>query len=412
MNQEQVLSALRQRRPGFSLPADFYLDPSIFEMEMKAIFETQWLLAGNACEIPEVGDYLVAGIGQNSIIVLRSEDGFKAFYNSCRHRGSRLCDKDKGHLNKIVCPYHHWTYGLSGELQHASDMGEDFRLSDYPLKPVHLKDICGLLYVSLGESPPDLDYFSDTVSAYIAPHQPARTKVACEISLLEEANWKLVIENNRECYHCEGNHPELLHSLTSFALPDDPTGTGEFHDLMRRKTRDWDALGLSHRPADGLGKFRCIRLPFVNDALTMSLDGGLLSRRLLGDLTDPDLGSVRMFHVPGNWNHFASDHIIHFTVHPLSASQTRVTTKWLVHEDAIEGWDYDVDQLTAVWRATNDQDRRLAENNFRGIRNKGYEPGPYSPTSEFMCIDFIDWYSEQLLSQAQRPAGRVIPIAA
>jgi len=405
LTEQQVLQLLDRRKPGFSLAADFYLDDAIFSIEMAAIFEKQWLLAGNACELPEVGDYLLTDVGRNSIIVIRSDvNTVEAFYNSCRHRGSRLCAEPAGNKTRLVCPYHHWTYDLSGRLQHAQQMGESFKLSDYALKRVHLTNVCGVLYVCLADTPPEFDYFKNTVSPFIEPHQPARTKVACEISIIEKANWKLVIENNRECYHCEGNHPELLSSLTSFALPDDPTGDGEFHDLMRRKTADWDALGLPHRPADGRGKFRCIRLPFINSALTMSLDGELISRRLLGHLEDPDLGSVRMFHVPGNWNHFASDHIIHFSVHPLSAHETRVTTKWLVHEDAVEGWDYDIQRLTAVWKATNEQDQRLAENNFLGIQNKGYEPGPYSPVSEFMCIDFTNWYAAEMENHLLPPA--------
>src|SRR5262249_27427931 len=166
--------------------------------------------------------------------------------------------------------------------------------------------------------------------------------------------WKLVIENNRECYHCTGNHPELLVSLIEFALPDDPNGTARFRTLMDGATARWDKLGLPHKPADGGNEFRCIRLPFNENTLSFTMDGKPACNKLLADFTEPDLGSVRMFRVPNNWNHFLADHILHFRVIPLSANTTAVRTTWLVHEDAVEGVDYDIKRLTEVWTATND----------------------------------------------------------
>jgi Rieske 2Fe-2S family protein len=187
----------------------------------------------------------------------------------------------------------------------------------------------------------------------------------------------------------------LLATLVEFALPDDPTGTAEFQGLIDRKTAKWDALGLPHRPADGGNEFRCIRLPFHEGAVSFTPDGRPGCKRLLGDLTDPDLGSVRMFRAPNNWNHFLSDHIIHFRVLPLSADRTALRTTWLVHEDAVEGEDYDLETLTSVWTATNAQDADLAAVNHKGIRSMAYEPGPYAP-SEFMLNDFTDWYADRM----------------
>src|SRR3989338_663516 len=118
----------------------------------------------------------------------------------------------------------------------------------------------------------------------------------------------------------------------------------------------------------------------------------------MGRITDPDLGSMRILHLPHSWNHCMGDHMIVFTVWPISAQETMVTTKWLVHKDAVEGVDYDVARLRQVWDATNDQDRRLAEENQRGINSTAYQPGPYSKTYEFGVVNFIDWYSERLLN--------------
>jgi Rieske 2Fe-2S family protein len=404
---DRFTALLRQRRPGYSLPQPFYIDPDIYEVDLKAVFETEWLFACNGCEIRNPGDYLTLEIGANSLIVLRDRDGaVRAFHNTCRHRGSRICTKEKGRASVLVCPYHQWSYGLDGALRGARQMPKDFDRSGFGLKPAHVEVISGMVYVSLEDDPPDLRRFREEVTPFIAPHQPERTKVAHVSTIVEDANWKLVIENNRECYHCAGNHPELLATLVEFALPDDPRGTAEFQGLIDRQSARWDVLGLPHRPADGGNEFRCIRLPFHEGAVSFTSDGRPACRRLLGDLTDPDLGSVRMFRAPNNWNHFLADHIIHFRVLPLSADRTALRTTWLVHEDAVEGVDYDIETLTSVWTATNTQDAELAALNHQGIRSKAYEPGPYAP-SEFMLTHFTDWYAGKLETSFAPPSMRV-----
>jgi len=404
MLRERLRALLEQRRQGFSLPQAFYVDEEIFKADLEAVFATDWLFACNVCEIKRPGDYLTLEIGTNSVVILRDRDGeIRAFHNTCRHRGSRICNAEKGHVNRLVCPYHQWVYELDGRLINARQMPKDFDTSGYGLKPAKVEVICGLVYVSIADDPPSLDRYRKAITPYIAPHQPDRTKVAFTSTIIEEANWKLVIENNRECYHCAGNHPELLVTLVEFALPDDPAANAAFKSLMDRSTAKWDAHGLPHRPADGGVEFRCIRLPFNEGAVSFTMDGGPACNKLLGDFTDPELGSVRMFRVPNNWNHFLSDHIIHFRVLPLSANRTAVRTTWLVHEDAIEGVDYDVQRLTEVWIATNDQDRILAERNHLGIQSKAYEPGPFAP-SEFMLNNFSEWYVGKMATFAGEPA--------
>jgi len=392
-NTDLLKEMLQRRQSGFSLEAGFYHSDDIFDAEMKGIFEYEWVFAGNICEIPRPGDYLTIIVGRNNVIVTRDDDDeVRAFHNTCRHRGSLICLEKRGHANQFVCPYHQWTYDRRGNLVHAGEMPASFDRSKFPLKPVNVEVMEGMMYVCVSDDPPDFQYFKEQVGPYIAPHQPWRCKVAYEETIVEDANWKLVIENNRECYHCACAHPELTYSLTATALPDDPQADAYFSEVMPSKARDWDALGLPHAPAPGGDKFRCIRLPFMNDALSMTLDGGLACRKLLGDLTDKDLGSVRMFHVPGNWNHFASDHIIHFSVVPISPEKTLLTTKWLVHEDAVEGWDYNAENLAAVWQATNHQDSTLARNNHLGTRSVAYQPGPYAEP-EFLLVQFTDWYA-------------------
>ena len=139
-------------------------------------------------------------------------------------------------------------------------------------------------------------------------------------------------------------------------------------------------------------------MPLLKGTVSMTLDGKQGCTKLMGRIKNPDLGSMRILHLPHSWNHCMGDHIIVFTVWPISAQETVVTTKWLVHKDAVEGVDYDVERMRKVWDATNDQDRRLAEENQRGINSIAYQPGPYSKTYEFGVVNFIDWYSERLLN--------------
>ena len=153
------------------------------------------------------------------------------------------------------------------------------------------------------------------------------------------------------------------------------------------------------------GQFRLARVPLKVGAKSFTMDGGVAVTKRLGGVPFDDAGSLLKFHYPTTWNHFLPDHSILFRVTPISARETEVTTKWLVHKDAVEGRDYDLKRLTEVWTATNDEDRRVVEDNQKGIDSPAYEPGPYSATQEGGVIQFVDWYcrtmAERLDARAQ-----------
>lgn len=403
---EATADMLQARTRNFSLPQPFYNDARLFALDMQEIFEKEWLFAGMTCEIPTKGSFMTLDVGSNPIIIVRGNEGqVHAFHNVCRHRGSRLCVKDKGKVAKLVCPYHQWTYELDGRLLFAgSDMGSDFDLASYGLKPVNVKTAGGFIFINLSENPPAIDDFLATLEHYLEPYQMDNVKVAVESSIVEQANWKLVIENNRECYHCNGAHPELLNSLQEFDDTEDPRATPAYKSLVERKQADWDNEQVPWQLKRFGKRNRLTRTPLLDGIVSMTMDGQPGCKKLMGRLTSPDMGSLRILHLPNSWNHFMGDHSIVFRVLPLGPQQTMVTTKWLVHKDAVEGVDYDPEQLRRVWDATNDQDRRLAEENQRGINSKAYQPGPYSETYEFGVIDFIDWYAERLLTNLDQDA--------
>lgn len=406
---------LKERDHTFSLPQPFYNDERLFQLDMQEIFHKEWLIAGMTCEIPAKGNYLTLQVGDNPVIVLRGAEGqVHAFHNVCRHRGSRLCVSDKGKVAKLVCPYHQWTYELDGRLLFAgTEMGADFDMKQYGLKPVHVKTAGGYIFISLADNPPAIDDFLSTLAHYMEPYDMENTKVAVQTTLREAANWKLVMENNRECYHCSGSHPELLNTLLEWDDVTDPRASQAFKDQVAACTRAWDAEKIPYAHASFGLRNRIVRMPLLEGTVSMTMDGKQGSKKLMGRIQNPDLGSMRILHLPHSWNHCMGDHMIVFTVWPIGPQETVVTTKWLVHKDAVEGVDYDVARLREVWDATNDQDRRLAEENQRGINSSAYQPGPYSKTYEFGVINFLDWYSERMLNNlGDTPATKLRQVGA
>lgn len=404
---------LLERDHSYSLPQPFYTDERLFQVDMQEIFQKEWLIAGMTCEIPNKGNFITLQIGDNPIVVLRGADNsIHAFHNVCRHRGSRLCVSDKGKVAKLVCPYHQWTYELDGRLLFAgTEMGADFDMQKFSLKPVKVKSAGGYIFISLADEPPAIDEFLRTLEHYMEPYDMENTKVAVQSNLVEKANWKLVLENNRECYHCSGSHPELLNTLLEWDDVTDPRASQAFKDQVAACTSRWDADNIPYAHASFGLRNRIVRMPLLQGTVSMTLDGKPGSKKLMGRIKDPDLGSMRILHLPHSWNHCMGDHLIVFTVWPISAQESLVITKWLVHKDAVEGVDYDPERLRQVWDATNAQDRRLAEENQRGINSVAYQPGPYSKTYEFGVINFLDWYSERMLhnlGEATQPSLRQV----
>ncbi|WP_300534397.1 aromatic ring-hydroxylating dioxygenase subunit alpha [uncultured Mameliella sp.] len=411
LRESDVLSTLMRRKPDYSLAQELYCDPGVFQADMDRIWYREWLFAIPSCEIPKPGNYIVHEIGAYSVVIVRGNDGeIRAFHNSCRHRGSVLCKTKKGTGPKLVCPYHQWTYELDGRLLWARDMGPDFDASKHGLKQVHCRNLSGMVYICLADNAPAIDELAAETARYLAPHDLENSKVAYESTIVELGNWKLVWENNRECYHCSGNHPSLCRTF-----PEDPRAigneeSGELSSLQKEHRDRCEAAGApSAFKMSGLGDWRFVRTPLLDAGESYTMDGKVAVTKPNSNLPFRNAGSLLKFKYPATWNHFLSDHVLLFRVTPISATETEVCTKWLVHKDAVEGQDYDLKRLTEVWIATNDEDREVVENNQRGILSPAYDPGPYSPTHEGGNIQFVDWYANTMIRAI---TGGVTPIAA
>jgi Rieske 2Fe-2S family protein len=404
---DDLKSMINNRIKNHSLDAPFYTDPKLFLLDMEIIFGRHWIRVAVEPDIPEPGDYVTVDIGLNSIIIVRDDDmSIRAHYNICRHRGARLCAAQKGSVGNLVCPYHQWTYNLSGELIYAAHMGDQFDPCKHNLKPVHVENLAGLIFICLADTPPvDFAVMRKAMTPYLEPHVLADCKIAHQIDLIEEGNWKLTLENNRECYHCVSNHPELTASLFEFGFgyqpsPDNITQVEKFSNLVAERCVQWESCDLPSAEIDQLDTlitgFRTQRLPLDRGGESQTLDGLVACQKLLGNLQRRDLGGLSFWTQPNSWHHFMSDHIVTFSVLPLAPDRTLVRTQWLVHKDAVEGVDYQLDNLTAVWSATNLQDKRLVELAQQGIQSPAYQPGPYSPYTEGLVEKFCNWYIGRL----------------
>jgi Rieske 2Fe-2S family protein len=397
LSETDVLALIRSRRVNHSLPRALYVDPGVFNVDMERIWYKEWLFAIPACEIPKRGNYVVYKVGEYSAIIVRGEDGaIRAFHNTCRHRGSVVCNKASGSRPRLVCPYHQWTYGLDGALVFARDMGPDFDPKQHGLKPIACREVAGLVYICLSETPPAFEGFAEQATRYLAPHDLVNSKIAFQSTVVEKGNWKLVWENNRECYHCSANHPSLCRTF-----PEDArligNGAGGLANELDAHVARCEAVGAPSAyevGADGVWRF--VRMPLLEDAESYTMDGKAAVAKPNSTFPFKDAGALLEFLYPATWNHFLADHAIVFRVTPISPLETEVATKWLVHKDAVEGCDYDLKQLTEVWSATNDEDRQVVEDNQRGILSPAYQPGPYSPDHETGVIQFVDWYAGAL----------------
>ncbi len=411
---EHVSNWLGKDRKGHTLPSELYVSEEAFQFDTQVMLKSVWLYACTVAHVKNPGDFFLFELANNSIIIVRGRDNeVRAFYNSCRHRGSRICLEQSGRVPRLMCPYHQWTYGLDGNLLAARNMAPDFDKQDHGLTPVALENIGGLIFICMNDNPPPIDRVKADISEQIAVYDLDHCKVAVQDNLIEDANWKLVMENNRECYHCDAGHPELISVLGTYGfgkgLPEDGEADvvddSAYDALVATKREEWKALGIDRdliEFPDGWWH-RVARLALANGAVTQSIDGKLASKKLIGPFKEPETSSLSVWTQPNSWHHFCCDHVVTFSLTPLAADKTLLRTSWLVHEDAVEGVDYDPEHIAALWRTTNNQDCHFSCINHQGISTDGYRQGPYA-VEEKLVEDFKNFYVEKSRAALEQDA--------
>ena len=395
-------------RPGWSLPGEFYHEDEVYQLDIEHVWRTGWLFAGHTCEIAKPGNYFTMEVDSDSIIIIRADDGIiHALHNVCRHRGSRICSEACGHVSRFVCPYHQWTYGLDGTLLACRGMQADLDKSQFSLHPVHVKEVEGLIFISLAKKPVPFAPVQRALAPLLKPQGFTRAKVAKAVDYLVQANWKLLWENNRECYHCNVNHPQYIRANFDHYNADDTSERiqKQIDAAAARSEEKWAACGLAvtHKQtgmtvfpdAEHDVWFSANRTPLADGWVSESMDGQQVAS-LMGDYPDADVGTLRIRTLPNFWNHSSCDHGVSTRLLPVGPQQSAIRVYWLVDEKAVEGRDYDLAKLMPFWQLTSEQDWLICERQQKGVNSSAYTPGPYSPFKEYNVESFVRWYLKKI----------------
>jgi Rieske 2Fe-2S family protein len=337
-----------------TLPARAYVDPSWFDDEMERIFARMWLAAGRAEDLSAPGRFLRRDIANASVLIVRDERGaLRACHNVCRHRGTRLCNDERGTFaGRIQCPYHAWTYGLDGRLLAAPMMedAEGFEKADYPLRKVSCEEWDGHVFINLeANASPLTDQLRDLPDRF-APWGMRDLKMVHRTEYIVAANWKLVVQNYNECLHCPVIHP-LLNRMHHYLGADNVPTTESYCG---------GAMG------------------FKAGVETLSSDGKR-RRDVLPGLGERERQLVNYFAVyPNLLLTLHPDYMMTITIWPEAVDRTRLVAEWHFHPNEIAKPGFVFEDAVEFWDRTNREDWTVSEQSYRGIRSRGYLPGPYS----------------------------------
>jgi Rieske 2Fe-2S family protein len=404
----ELAELVASRQPGYGLPRDFYASELVYRVELDRIWRRGWLFAGHTCELPNPGDYFTLAVDADSLIVIRDDDGqIHALWNVCRHRGTQICAESQGRAGRLVCPYHQWTYARDGSLVSCRGMQEDLDREKLGLLRAPVRELEGFIYIALCDNPPNFDPAADAIAPLLKPQGLNRARVATIVDYDVAANWKIVWENNRECYHCNVNHPQYIKANFDHYNADDTSERiqSRIARAVTRSEEKWAAAGLavSHRQS-GMTQFpdaerncwfAANRTPLVEGYVSETMDGRQVAP-LMGDYTDADVGTLRVRTLPNMWFHASCDHAVTTRLLPSGLHRTAVRVTWLVDQHAVEGRDYHLGEIMPFWQLTSEQDWELCQLAQRGVNSSRYVPGPFSTYKEYNVDAFVRWVLYQL----------------
>ncbi len=293
---------------GTTLPQRYFIAPEIFAQEQAAIFAAEWICVGHQTQIARAGDFMLRTVAEESLIVVRDHQGeIRAFYNVCRHRGTRLCEEASGHASTIQCPYHAWTYALDGRLLGVPHMEEvpGFAKQDYALHPVATSLWEGFIFVNLADKPAPLAEVFAPLAGKFSHWNLPQLRSARRIEYDVQANWKLIFENYSECYHCPGVHP-MLSKVSPYDSAENDLCEGPF-----------------------LGGFMAIT---QGASLTMS---GKACALPVGDMKAGDHARVFYYSIfPNLLLSLHPDYVMVHLLWPEAPGRTRIECDWFFHPDA------------------------------------------------------------------------------
>ncbi|CAM02428.1 Rieske 2Fe-2S family protein [Saccharopolyspora erythraea NRRL 2338] len=359
-----------------TLPGHYYTDPAIFSLEQSRIFEEQWFCAVRCDDLDKPGAFRTVQIGRESVLIARGRDGaINAFLNICRHRGARLCTEEKGEVRRsFQCPYHAWTYGLDGKLIAAPNLNDmpDIDRTEFGLNRLHVREWLGYAWVCLAEDPPSFD---DTVvsdvtarlgdAGAINSYDITALKLGKRIEYDVKANWKQIIENFMECYHCATIHPELTEVLPEFA----------------------DGFAAQYYVGHGA--------EFGEDVQGFTVDGSEGLERLPGVTEDQDRRYYAITVRPQVFINLVPDHVIFHRMFPVAPDRTLIECDWLYLPEVVESG-RDLSRSVELFDRVNRQDFDACERCQLAMDSRGYSKGGVFVPSEHHIAEFHDWAREQI----------------
>ena len=358
-----------------TLPGRYYYDSTLYEQEQQRIFSRLWFCAGHTSALVGHGSYLTLMLGGESVLVVRLSDGtLRAYLNVCRHRGARLCTEEVGRLKgSIQCRYHAWTYGLDGRLLGAPNIltNTEFDRATYGLYPIKLEVWEGLIWLNLADDPlpleaqvrePIIERFGDY--APFAGYDLGGLVIGKTLTYEVQANWKIIIENFMECYHCGPMHPEFCQLLPGFR-----SGSiyeGDEAATLAASVEAFSMTGTSSRPP-----------------LKGLLPGD--ERHYYGIVVNPN---VLLNLLP--------DHVVFHTVEPQGPEHTRVTCSWLFDADIAAQPDFDPMDAAELFDLVNRQDWEVCELTQQGMHSRAFAHGGIYIPAEQHIRAFADFVLAQL----------------
>ena len=392
---EKLEQLINNQIKDWSLDQKFYKDKEIFNLEIEKIYMNSWLLAGHESQIPNSGDYFLFNLLTESVIIIRGKDGLiRAFMNVCRHRGSHVCLESKGNVKRLMCPYHAWTYNLEGDLVAAKNLSADIDKKNLSLHNCSIELIEGLIMINFADHPKSIEMMKQDLTAPMQMFGMKDLKIAAHRNYSIDANWKLTVENYNECYHCAPAHPEYAksHSLKydesskEYELAQKPMK----ETLVKCGMKDYDIAADYDVQIESQEQYAYHRYALFGGYITGSEDGKPLAP-LIGDITDYNAGASDFSLGPVSFLLAYSDHVVAYVFTPVTHNTSQCDVYWMVHGNAIEGEDYNLDELTWLWDVTTKADERIVINNQKGINSRKYQPGPFTE-KESSEKKFIRWY--------------------
>ena len=383
MSSEIVENALSESVK--SLPASWYYDINFYQTELNSIWYRNWIYVCHSSALESQRSFYTIKIGTQSVIVVRDRNNkLRAYYNTCRHRGSAICDKNKGILKTpvLLCPYHQWSYAMEdGRLVKTSSFknSDNFKKEDYGLFKVKLQEWRGCIFINLNEEAEwDVENLFHRSASELERFPIEDMKIGYHWTKIIKCNWKSFWENFNECLHCPNVHPELSKLVPLYSK----------RIISPKDLPNWKDSLMSDDPKDKGG--------LRHGAETWSLDGSAQGH-IIGNLSDNDISRGQLY--ASSWPSIFiggyADHVRIVRIVPLGPEELELSVEWLFLQETLNDPDYDKNNVIEFAKLVMLQDGKACEINQAGVHSKVFKEGVLMP-EEYLLKRFQDWVRDQI----------------